>query len=181
MMGEKLQAITDAEDGQSQSQHLRVGGGRVRVVHRARASGENEPDGVMGLNLGDRGTAGKDDGEDVLLSYAAGDQLRVLAAKIQDDDRGSFHFLVLQGFRWGARVVMGECCYQLHKDASSRAQSLKIYRVPHGLMARISEGPPRMLSEPMLFGVEIEEVRHLRARQWGFDPSEDSYCALLAY
>ena len=98
MMGEKLQAITDAEDGQSQGQHLRVGGGRIRVVDRAGASGENQPDGMMRLDFGDRSAAGKDYGEDVLLSYAAGDQLSVLAAKIQDDDRGGIHVLVFQAF-----------------------------------------------------------------------------------
>ena len=97
-MGEKLQAITDTEDGQSQGEHARVRDGRVRIVHRTRAPGENQPDGVMGLDLGNRSAAGKDHGEDVLLSYAAGDQLCVLAAEIQDDDRGSIHVLVFQGF-----------------------------------------------------------------------------------
>ena len=97
-MGEKLQTVTDAEDGQSQGQHVRVRGGRVRVVDRTGASGEDQPDGMMGLDLGDRSGAGKDDGEDVLLSYAAGDELCVLAAEIQDDDRGSIHVLVFQDF-----------------------------------------------------------------------------------
>ena len=98
MMGEKLQAITDAEDRQSQGQHVRVRGRRIRVVDRAGASGEDQPDGMMRLDFGDGSGAGKDDREDILLSYAARDELRVLAAKIQDDDRGSIHVLVFQPF-----------------------------------------------------------------------------------
>ena len=57
---------------------------------------------MMRSDLGHGGGAGEDYREDILLSYAARYELRVLAAKIQDDDRGGFHFLVLQGFRWGA-------------------------------------------------------------------------------
>ena len=35
----------------------------------------------------DRSGAGKDDGEDVLFADAAGDELSVLRAEIEDDDR----------------------------------------------------------------------------------------------
>jgi hypothetical protein len=98
MVGKELQAITDAEDGQSEGEHTRVGWGRVRVVDGARTTGENQPDGVVRLDLRNRSVAGKHDREDVLLSYAASDELCVLAAEIQDDDRGSIHVLVFQGF-----------------------------------------------------------------------------------
>ena len=111
VMGEKLQAITDAEDGQSHGQHVRVGHGRVRVVDRTGAAGEDEPDGVMRLDLGDRSGAGKDDGEDVLLSYAAGDELCVLAAEVQDDDRGSIHVLVFQDLSVSKEEK--SCCFHL--------------------------------------------------------------------
>ncbi len=98
MMGEKLQAIADAENRQSQSQHLRVRGRSIRVVDRAGASGEDQPDGMMRSDLGDGSGAGEDYREDILLSYAARYELGVLAAKIQDDDRGGIHVLVFQPF-----------------------------------------------------------------------------------
>ena len=50
----------------------------------------------MRLDLSDRSGAGQDNGEDFLLSYAACDELCVLAAEVQDDDRGSIHVLVFQ-------------------------------------------------------------------------------------
>src|ERR1700679_141918 len=98
MMGEKLQAITDTEDGQSHGQDARVGDGCVGVVDRAGASGEYQTDGVMGLDLGQRNRTGKDHREDVLFSYAPGYELGVLAAEIEDDNRGGIHVLVFQGF-----------------------------------------------------------------------------------
>ncbi len=91
MMGEKLQAITDTEDGQSHGQDARVRDGRVRVVDRAGASGEYQSDGVMGADLGQRSGTGKDHREDVLFAYAPGYELGVLAAKIKDDNRGGIH------------------------------------------------------------------------------------------
>ncbi len=99
VVGKKLQAIADAENRQSQSQHLRVRGRSIRVVDRAGASGEDQPDGMMRSDLGDGRGAGEDYREDILFSYAARDELGVLAAKIQDDDRGGIHVLVFQSLR----------------------------------------------------------------------------------
>src|ERR1700723_3131247 len=65
----------------------------------------------MRLDLCDRSGAGQDDGEDVLLSYAAGDELCVLAAEVQDDDRGSIHVLVFQDLVRGARRENEVCCF----------------------------------------------------------------------
>src|ERR1700689_224910 len=98
MMGEKLQAITDTEDGQSHGQYARVGDGRVGVVNRAGASGEYQADGVMGADLGQRNRTGKDHRKDVLFSYAPGYELGGLAGEIEDENRGGNHVLVFQGF-----------------------------------------------------------------------------------
>ncbi len=98
MMSDKLQAIADAEDRESQGQDGGIGGRCVRVVNGAGASGEDQADGMMGSDFSDGSGTGKDDGEDILLSDAAGDELGVLAAKIQDDDRGGIHVLVFQPF-----------------------------------------------------------------------------------
>jgi len=53
---------------------------------------------MMGLDFGDRSATGEDYREDILLSYAAGYELSVLTAKIQDDDRGGIHVLFFQAF-----------------------------------------------------------------------------------
>ena len=95
-MGEKLQTVADAQDGYTERENGWVRGRRVVVVDRAGSSGENEPDRMMGLDLGNRGATGKNDREDVLFSDAAGDELSVLAAEIKNDDRGGIHCLVWQ-------------------------------------------------------------------------------------
>ena len=98
MMGKKLQAITDAENREFQGQHAWISGRCIRVVDRAGTSGENQPDGMMRSDFSDGSATGKDYREDILLSYAARYELGVLAAKIQDDDRGGIHVLVFQAF-----------------------------------------------------------------------------------
>jgi hypothetical protein len=98
MMGKKLQAVTDSEDRQSQGQHAWVSGRCIRVIDRAGTSREDQSDGMMGLDFGERSATREDYREDILLSYAAGYELSVLAAKIQDDDRGGIHVLVFQAF-----------------------------------------------------------------------------------
>src|ERR1700734_2702032 len=98
MMSKKLKAITDAEDRQSQGEHAWVRDRCIRVVDGAGASGQDQPDGMMRLDFGDRSAAGKNHREDILFSYAAGYELSVLAAEIQDDDRGGIHVLVFQSF-----------------------------------------------------------------------------------
>ena len=98
MVGEKLQAITDTEDRESQGQHAWISGRCIRVINRAGTSGEDQPDGMMRSDFSDGSSAGEDYREDILLSYAARYELSVLAAKIQDDDRGGIHVLVFQSF-----------------------------------------------------------------------------------
>ena len=53
---------------------------------------------MMRSDFSDGSATGKDYREDILLSYAARYELGVLAAKIQDDDRGGIHVLVFQPF-----------------------------------------------------------------------------------
>src|ERR1700722_749824 len=96
MMSEKLQAITDAEDRESQGQHAGISGRCVRVINGAGTSGEDQSDGVTRSDFSDRSATGKDDREDTLRSYAARYALGALAAKIQDADRGGIHVLVFQ-------------------------------------------------------------------------------------
>ena len=84
--------------GSPRVEHLRVGGRRIRVVDGAGTSGENQADGVMRSDFGDGSTTGEDYRENILLADATRYELSVLAAKIQDDDRGGIHVLVFQAF-----------------------------------------------------------------------------------
>ena len=70
--------------------------GRVGVIDRRRASGEDDAGGRIALDFFQRGGAGEDDGEDVLFADAARDELGVLRAEVEDDDRLGFHFLMCQ-------------------------------------------------------------------------------------
>src|SRR3984957_7737339 len=90
-MSEKLQSVTNAEDRQSQGYHAGVSDRSILVVYGGGTAGEDKPDGMMRLDLGYGGTAGKNYGENILFTYAARNQLGVLATEIKDDDRGSIH------------------------------------------------------------------------------------------
>ena len=87
VMDDVLESIADAEDGEAESEDGGIGRWGVGVVDRAGASGENDSDGMVRLDFVDGGGAGKDDGEDVLFADAAGDELGVLRAEVEDDDR----------------------------------------------------------------------------------------------
>jgi hypothetical protein len=53
---------------------------------------------MMRSDFGDGSAAREDYGKNILFSDAARYKLSVLAAKIQDDDRGGIHVLVFQPF-----------------------------------------------------------------------------------
>ena len=95
----ELQAVADAEHRQAEMQHALVGGRRIGVIDRAWASGEDDAGGIVLLNFFQRSGAGQDDGEDVLFADAARDELRVLRAEVEDDDRLGFHYLLCQRIR----------------------------------------------------------------------------------
>ena len=86
-MDDVLESVADAEDGKAESEDCGVGGRRVGVVDGAGAAGEDDADGMVRFDFVDGSGAGKDDGEDVLFADAAGDELGVLRAEVEDDDR----------------------------------------------------------------------------------------------
>src|ERR1700733_8767939 len=88
---DELEAVADAKRGEAEIEDLGIGGRRVGIIDRARSPGGGDADGLLRANLLDGGGAGQDDGEDVLLADAAGDQLCVLRAEIENDDRGCVH------------------------------------------------------------------------------------------
>ena len=86
VMHDEMQSVADAEDRRIELEQRGVGCRRVGVVHRRRAAGEDEADGLVGLDFSDGNRAGEHDGEDVLFADAAGDQLRILRAEVEDND-----------------------------------------------------------------------------------------------
>ena len=121
VMDDVLQAVADAEDGEAEVEDGGVGGWRVGVVDGAGAPGEDDSDRMVRLDFVDGGGAGKDDGEDVLFADAAGDELGVLRAEVEDDDRRengresggengrSVHSLVCQGVGGQASMIGSKC------------------------------------------------------------------------
>ena len=95
----ELQAVADAQHRQSKMQHALVGRRRIGVIDRRRPAGQHDARGMVALDFLERSGAGQDDGEDVLFADAARDELRVLRAEVEDDDRLRFHHLLCQRTR----------------------------------------------------------------------------------
>src|ERR1700730_14583416 len=85
-VGEPMHAVTDTEDRNAKLENVRVALRRIRVVNRAWAAGEDHTNGFEGADFFERGSARQNRGEHFLLADAARDQLRVLAAEIEDDN-----------------------------------------------------------------------------------------------
>ena len=77
-------------------QHLLVGRRRVGVIDGRRAARQHDAGRMVAFDFVERGRAGQHDGEDVLFADAARDELRILRAKVEDDDRLGFHHLLCQ-------------------------------------------------------------------------------------
>ena len=97
VVDDELQAVADAEDGDAEGEERGVGGGGVGVVDGAGAAGEDDAAGRERADLVEGRGAGKDDGEDVELADAAGDELGVLRAEVEDDDCLGVHEGIVNG------------------------------------------------------------------------------------
>ena len=83
-LGHDLEAVADAKDGQVQLEDLRVQLRGTLGVHRRRAAGEHQRGRVFLAHLSG-GDGGRDDlGVNASLAHAAGDELRVLGAEVDD-------------------------------------------------------------------------------------------------
>ena len=92
----ELQAVADAQHRQSKMQDALVGRRRVGVIDGRRPARQHDARRRIALDLVERCGAGQHDGEDVLFADAARDELRILRAKVEDDDRLRFHHLLCQ-------------------------------------------------------------------------------------
>ena len=83
----KLQPVADAEHRKTKFEHASVGRRRIFVVDRPGRTGKHNADRGVAFDLIERDGARQDYGENTLFADAACDQLRILRAKIEDDDR----------------------------------------------------------------------------------------------
>jgi len=82
----ELDAVADAEDGDAQLEEGGVGHRCVFGEHAARATGEDDANDAVCLQLRGGRAEVVDFGEDLALADAAGDDLGVLGTKIEDGD-----------------------------------------------------------------------------------------------
>ena len=87
----ELQSVADAEHGDAKIEDSLVGQRRVFVVHRRRPARKNDPHRRVAANLFQAGVERQNDREDFLFADAARDQLRILRAKVEDNDGLGFH------------------------------------------------------------------------------------------
>jgi len=87
----ELQSIADTEHGEAKLEDTFVGVRSVLVIDRRWTARQNNPDGMVAANLFERGIEGENDREDFLFADAARNQLRILRAKVKDNDRLGFH------------------------------------------------------------------------------------------
>ena len=82
----QLAAVADAEDRHAQSKQAGIDLRRVRQIHAVRPAGENDADGIKAPDLLKRHIVGMQLAIDLLLTHAAGDQLVVLPAEVEDQN-----------------------------------------------------------------------------------------------
>ena len=94
---DEMKSIADAQHGHAKFQQLGIGGRGVRIVDRRRSAGQNDAERLQGLNFSKGNRAGQHDGEDVQFANAPRNQLRILRAKIENNNCLGVHSLVWQG------------------------------------------------------------------------------------
>ncbi len=86
-LGHRLHAVTDAEHGHAEREDRGIERRGTGLVDRRGAAGEDDAERVATAELVDRRVVREDLGEDAQLADPAGDQLRVLRAEVEDDQR----------------------------------------------------------------------------------------------
>ena len=104
-MHDEVQPIADAQHGDAEREQFGVGCGGVGIVDGRWTAGEDEADGLEGLDFDEGHRAGEHDGEDVLLADTAGYELGVLRAEIEDDNCLGVHVSVWQGVGRDVKTV----------------------------------------------------------------------------
>src|SRR5437588_12354797 len=90
-VSDEMQSITNTQNGKSKREHALVRRWSIVVVHRAWPPGKNDSRRTTGLNFIKRSRARQDHREDALFPNPARDKLRVLRAKVENDDGLGLH------------------------------------------------------------------------------------------
>jgi len=114
LMGHRLQAVADAEHRQARGEDLIRRAGRAFVRHRGRSAGKDHTLGLQALERLRRRLERRDLAVDADLADAPRDQLRHLAAEIDDQD-GIGRVGVCFGFRHGQPIVIAAAAVQLRR------------------------------------------------------------------
>ena len=86
MVSQQLTAVANAQNGHAQREDGRVYLRRAGLIDAAGTAGKDDSDGIFRLNLPQGSGIGQDLAVDAALADAAGDQLIVLPAEVQNDD-----------------------------------------------------------------------------------------------
>jgi hypothetical protein len=98
LLGHHLEAVADAERRHAELQHAGIERGRPGLVDRRRTAGEDDRDGVLGLDLGRGDGVRHDLAVHTRLAHPTRDELRVLGSEVDDED-GTLSGLGLGGHR----------------------------------------------------------------------------------
>ena len=85
-VGHQLAAVANAQNRDAQFKNGRIHMGRGLQIHGVGAAGEDDAHGIKGLDLLHGHFIGFDLAVDIAFPNAAGDELIVLSAKVQDED-----------------------------------------------------------------------------------------------
>jgi hypothetical protein len=103
LLGDELGAVADAQDRGPEVVDVRVDDRRPFDVDRLRTAGEDDPSRVASGDLGCRDRVRDDLAVDVCLADAPGDELGVLSAEVDDEDRSRLD----EAATTGSELLMG--------------------------------------------------------------------------
>ena len=90
-VGDELAAVANAQNGHAPGKDLGIHMGGLLQIDGVGAAGEDDADGVHGLQLAEGRGKRLDFAIDIAFTDAAGDQLVILAAEIQNNDQFMCH------------------------------------------------------------------------------------------
>src|SRR5712692_3916575 len=90
VVGEPLHIVADSQHRDAERKNGRVAFRSLRIVDRAGPAGKHDARGFELVDFVERGGARENGREDLLLANAPGDELRVLAAEIENDYAAAF-------------------------------------------------------------------------------------------
>ena len=85
-VGHQLAAVADAQNGHAPGENFRVHLGGGVQIHAVGAAGEDDADGIHGLQLREGSGVGLDFAVHAALPHPAGNELVVLSAEVQHDN-----------------------------------------------------------------------------------------------